>query len=165
MRNITVRSASIIKNAARTIPLPWPTLPGPGSHGFVFPLNNGQPLSDGTYEPIFLPDQLQKFSQATLTIYHLFSSLAAQYTYDPSYIWAGRFNIWSMDVNGVDIEEIVTNANLSPWGDGGATGTIHGNKYWPHPKYIAGFRAASTITHGTGSFTLCPMTGWIRALS
>ena len=160
-------------------PIPSPTIPpypDKGSHGYVYLMNNGQQLSNGQYSPIMFPDPAQNFRQATITIYSLQSIISATYgPYDPSYTqsWA-LFNLWSVDINGNDIEKVISNANMWEFGQTPGAGYIHGNKYWSsisQPlKYIAGFRGESWNSNQAGLLQISvtvqnPMVAWISALS
>lgn len=199
--NFQVREGSVNLQFEYNIPLKWPTPtvtnppPYPGSypppgfggdHGYVYLMNNGQPLSNGQYCPILLPGPDQLFTQATMYIWDIQAAFDSSYTNNSSYSqsWAG-FQLFSVDTFGNDIEWVIQNANLWDFGAGQpATGTLHGNNYWAQntvypynilppgqwnhttnigrlitsPVFIAGFRASSTNSNTNGNSVIHSLT-------
>lgn len=174
--NTVIRAGTHVVKTGWVIPLIFKQMPGT-----TFIMNGGNALADGSHAAICLPDQTQAFMSVPVQIWNCSQNAVATYTWSPSYIWTGRLDIWSVDTAGADIEQVIVAASLTPFAALPTSGTIHGNNYWKNggawnlisntgrhvtsAVYIAGFRAATTISHGSGTVTVPSMTAWLGAMS
>jgi len=174
-----VRSALNAPTVTQLILLNWGTTSfgEGGSLGTVWanPSNHAQPF--------LIPDANQ-VNNVTCEIWLPGPALVMNgaYIYDPKYIMEVSENLWTVDANGVDIEQVIQYGDLPMWGVTPISGTLHGNSYWgsnsnyPYnqlppgswnkksntgraitgPVYVCGFRATITVDHATASLTLGP---------